>query len=585
MRFRNLHKWSDSPDLAGLLFFAQRLEELLFDYTLDTYKPSALNAPFLCAEAIGTIDDVEAKLINSSHLTHITDELSWSIKGDRIAKALLDIDLSNYLVKDSSADLSSARIRIEVLQKTLNPIRYLVHCRTRLKKAIEAKHKIKIDQYSKTFVTTLVNLGLSKAFLYEKTLEAFFRPGDLRIESVEYFDHFADAVWPKIDTFTIYFRVSSLINEISTSVDIFDIAIHDELPEFLRPFAESKGFQREADETFIALDEIEAFDAYSAKDAAERIVDSLSDLFALYLHKDQITWKTQALVVPQSSGEPCVVYRQKGAMEKSFDMRPEHASKALNNLLRKSALPRGGSFNRFRRIIDFHGICLTSGIPENQLLNLWIALETIVPSTAGRNKINNMIRGLLPFLMNAYVRRLVHRFTLDLVLWNSGYSRKLLKKVPHTLRMKSNRKVLYLLALKENEDLRNELYAALKDFHLLRFRTFAMSRIVREPREVERLLQTHEKKVSWQLRRIYRTRNRIVHSGKTPSYVSSLIENAHDYLDIVLDAVIEMSCSEYKVETLEQAFQLQSFRYSRFRENLKDIDEFSPGNVEVLLGG
>ena len=38
-----LKKWKFSEKLVGLLFFAQSLNELLFDYSLDSYKAPALN--------------------------------------------------------------------------------------------------------------------------------------------------------------------------------------------------------------------------------------------------------------------------------------------------------------------------------------------------------------------------------------------------------------------------------------------------------------------------------------------------------------------------------------------------------------
>lgn len=62
MRFRSLKRWNIKPELDGLLFFAQRMDELLWDFTLDTHKPMALNAPYLCKEAISLLEDIEAEL-------------------------------------------------------------------------------------------------------------------------------------------------------------------------------------------------------------------------------------------------------------------------------------------------------------------------------------------------------------------------------------------------------------------------------------------------------------------------------------------------------------------------------------------
>jgi len=97
------------------------MEELLFDYTLDSYKPSALNAPFLCVEALRLIDDIENKIIEPKNLTHVLLELEWSIHSDKIAKALLDVDLEYYVLKSEDVPLSEKRKRLEALSCTLDP--------------------------------------------------------------------------------------------------------------------------------------------------------------------------------------------------------------------------------------------------------------------------------------------------------------------------------------------------------------------------------------------------------------------------------------------------------------------------------
>jgi hypothetical protein len=125
MRFRSLHKWTSDPSLDGLLFFAQRMDELLFDYTLDSYKPSALNAPYLCLEALGLIEDIEEKVIEEPNLRHVLEELESSIQNDNLAKSLLDIDLEYYVIHDDATPLSEKRKRLEALSRTISPHRYL----------------------------------------------------------------------------------------------------------------------------------------------------------------------------------------------------------------------------------------------------------------------------------------------------------------------------------------------------------------------------------------------------------------------------------------------------------------------------
>lgn len=66
MKYIKTPHWTDIPNQKGLLFFSQILNETLFDYSLDTYKPQALNSRLLCIEALQTIEHIDAGLIKKT---------------------------------------------------------------------------------------------------------------------------------------------------------------------------------------------------------------------------------------------------------------------------------------------------------------------------------------------------------------------------------------------------------------------------------------------------------------------------------------------------------------------------------------
>jgi hypothetical protein len=158
----------------------------------------------------------------------------------------------------------------------------------------------------------------------------------------------------------------------------------------------------------------------------------------------------------------------------------------------------------------------------------------------------------------------------------------LLNTVPGVESPNTLHRTLALLAVKDNDAIRSELYTELKDFHLLRFRAFQLHEILSSPEKVKLALTSHEQKVRWQIRRIYRTRNLIVHSGTRPTYIHSLIENGHDYLDQIIFDVMKLTCGEYRTSTLEQAFELSKIRYKRFMDQLSAITAFDAQNCAFL---
>lgn len=99
-------------------------------------------------------------------------------------------------------------------------------------------------------------------------------------------------------------------------------------------------------------------------------------------------------------------------------------------------------------------------------------------------------------------------------------------------------------------------------------------------------LETHSKRVSQQIRRIYRARNLIVHTGVIPTYKKILIENLHDYLDVILETLIELNVSHGKISTIEQGFKFMELRNSTFTRRLSEKDfVFNNDNVEEIFYG
>jgi hypothetical protein len=98
-------------------------------------------------------------------------------------------------------------------------------------------------------------------------------------------------------------------------------------------------------------------------------------------------------------------------------------------------------------------------------------------------------------------------------------------------------------------------------------------------------LKEHEKKVEWQIRRIYRTRNLIVHSGRTIPYIDTLIENTHDYLDQAIAAVLDYSCGVLSAKSIDQAFDMANMDYEVYVSALKNIESFNEKNIRFILNG
>lgn len=585
MKFRTLKNWPVGGDLSALLFFAQRMEELLFDYSLDTFKPAALNAAALCSEAMLVLTDIELNILDEAHLPHILDELEWSIQSDPVAKSLMEADLGRYIPRHKDTPLPEKKLKLEVLSGVLNLHRYMNRCIELLQEAISAKSKHEIDALARTLCTTLINLGQSKCFLYKAVLDYFYYDDGQFDDCITGFQGFIKRIFPFTHHFNIYFIVTDLINTINEENSHFKVERVDALPEDLVAFAKENNFNPHANEVIIRIEEIQSFDIYSAREEAEKKLSEVRDFFILFHHKSQVVWRDEALVVQLCCEEvPTIVSKPRSSMEKGGDLKPAVASKRMNRMLKSLNLANDGSFERFSRVVELHGIGVTNNIPENQLLNLWVSLETITPSHVGKSKLSSVIANLKPILMLNYINRLIERTASDLINWDRPKALKMLKKAALSKDRNIRLNLLKLLAVDEHLEIRTELYKGLGDFHLLRYRLFRLSEMLSDPEKIKSLLQTHDKKISWQIRRIYRTRNLIVHSGQSPTFIHTLIENGHDYLDQVFGQIMLTSCGEHHLNSLDQVFELAKIRYERFERMLTETKKFDNENLIFLLG-
>lgn len=101
-------------------------------------------------------------------------------------------------------------------------------------------------------------------------------------------------------------------------------------------------------------------------------------------------------------------------------------------------------------------------------------------------------------------------------------------------------KLAKILSVKTYQTEYNKLYEALDEYPLLQYRMELFSKkIFVNSETVYKELVRHRLKLRWQIMRIYRNRNMIVHSGEHMPYLNVILGNLHYYVDAMFDILIE----------------------------------------------
>lgn len=585
MKFRTLRNWEKPEELEGVVFFSQMLDELLFPYSLDTYKPSAMNTSTLCIEARNLIKDIENELIDAANLPHVIKELALNLKKDEVALDLLDIDhkvIEDKLIQDNTS-IAEKKTVLEILYSQINLLAYKERTEDFLMEAVKDGHgKDRIRALTRSYITTLIALGYSSRFLYPASRH-FFHWGKHRISSFEDLKLFFGLVSGKKHEYKAIFKSAPLFDEIKESCKAFRIEIRDALEDGDIEVAKKKNFELVEDSRYLIVTGIKVMDVFSARDFAERRIEQISTLVNLFHHKEIPSWESNALLINLDTEKARIISSTQNPMLMCSDLRTPEAATKLNCFINEFKLRDRGSLQKFFRAAELHSLALRSDSPENQLLNLWVALETLAPSKLGRNKakVNNIIDSILPFLSLNYIHSLTDWLTRDIRRFNKGLLNKTVENVEGE---DDSQKLIRVLLLEEHEDKKLALLSELGDFHLLRNRVHYFSTCLSTPKKIARLLESHWTRVDWQIRRIYRTRNQIVHAGYTPRYVDVLIKNIHDYLDIVIRGIGKLASKNGKFNTNDQIFKYAEIKYQEYIKLLNSLStKIDSSNISQLV--
>lgn len=582
MKFRSLHKWDNIATSYGLIYAAQLIDELLFEFTLDTYKPSAMNSCLLAKEAEAVIKSIEAGTIKKPNLKHVINELCDNLENDDVAQSLLSVDLSGIkaALKDPKSTDTSISATIDLLISQIPIQAYKLKNEEMLISEITgSQNPDKIRTLTRSYITTLLNFGFSARHLQEKSQNFFFYSPD-RIHSNDAIQDYISIFNQDAEKFTLFYRAPKILNEFKAAGKRIGIEISNEIPEFSELLS-LNGFKIAKDETYLKTETKNSKDPYTAKHIADMRIDQLQTLVGLYHHKKAPKKIIDCLIV-NDNGNIKKTSSSTNPMHKCHDHKPSVAAKKLAEFMEAFSM-RNESFKKFNRSAELHALALSSESKENQMINLWIALESLIPNKNidSISQIEHVCDSILPFLNLGYINKLITRLLKDLLYWNSSLTKKNLKGIEGK---DLSERLARLIALSEHNTEMNNLENSFNNFYLLTERFKYIKKLLSSPENVKGALDSHKTRVEWQIRRIYRARNTIVHDGVTPSYTSVLIENTHDYLDSIMNSLMKLASQKNTLDAIDQGFKMVDINYNAYYKNLSQKGlSFNKDNIHRLL--
>lgn len=540
-----------TSEFENLLFFALRVKELTFDYTLESFKYPVLNVASLCYEGIELIEEIERKNFNEKSIIPVLEELIFKLKEDLVAKEMIGKRIDSYTNFGDYNDLKDCKLKLELIAQKVDPLNYHIEIIRKIKHLITTENNQKNLLYELTtyFVTNLINLGFSQSFIYKNVNTILFNKK--KVLDFDSLDEFFKNLSYEIQTYDVIVKCSKILLEVSSSSNIFDSLIIQEVPEEYIPY-DKNGFLKDInqDDVYFVSKNVKALDPVTAKDINEKRINKISKIFVFYHHKEHPTWSEKALVINSKTKYSFLINEKTSPMSKGRDLKPKKAASKLNRLFNNIDLD-DNSFTKYNRVLDLHGLSVQNRNIENQLLQNWIAFETMLVFYSNKSKIDQVLGHLIPFLLNKYFDNLINEFLKDLKKYDNNFYNNKIKLNP--IGDTFIEKFTSILTLDEHKTTRSEFYNNLEFNPLLKYRLYIFHKKFSDIKAIEKIFERHKKLIEWQIKRMYRSRNLIVHAGVIPDFTELLVENSHTYLDLLINTINNLSIEEKSITSIEQA--------------------------------
>ena len=559
--------YSDSTE--NLFLFYQRVSELLFDYSPDSYKVSIHNSHSLCIEAYELFryleEDGSSLRFYEQYIPDILAELIHSLRKDCIAKRLLGLRYNKYVelleqcknVKGSASEIKLFKSTIYNLRNQFSNKKYYnAICDKLVSLLHEKKSQQHLIDLADSFLCELILLGYSKQHIYNVMI-AFFR--DTCIDDVDTafsqllkMFNFKNQEW-EIITFANEKLYTYYCDELSEVIQSDAIRISNVAPQELEEIIQkSPAFEwlkyrlenlKSANYPVSLIKAtINDSDPYSAYASLERFLDAVNEMVTLFDNEIKVGYPSIACLNYQ--------YKKTIKIQRSMEKRPrllhdENYAARTATVLKKMHMSTK-MFHTLLKTAEFHSDALNKTTNDNYtLVILWTALEALfVDNSDNAHKSKRVLEGLIAIIQRTYVTKSLKYLQFDLIRHLKMSAPALIEKY-HLDNLKSFIDVLF--SPSETEAVK-EISCAIEKNLLLRTRIFYITDSCCKTNErILKWLENHQQKIEWQIKRIYRTRNIIVHTGRTVPYTADLVENLHNYVDFIINFII---CKSWNGETI-----------------------------------
>lgn len=529
--------WDNSFDHEGLLFFVQKMQEMLFHFSDDIYRAPVHNTSTLAYEFLQIHTEVELGKVRKYQIKAIFDELKYSFSHDLVIKENLGTNFVNRVYSKMNSCQESEYFTL---------VNYIA------------------------WIADIIMRGYSGEFIYSY-LETIFIRG--QVSSLDILDTYFARFDFKKRKYKVYLYVSDIVASYSEILNKrLTLQFEDD-----GNFNKIKPLRR----CHICYLEINEIDYYTATIRAYQRINIFSKYYRFLSNQRKYMLNRMGYVLEVESSEmhslpiipaglKAIEIRENEAVVKTLDSIimgiQGHNSKALGDL---------------DKAIELHNSALRQQLPKDGLTNLWSILEVLCPKTETTSKLDVVLCATLPVLQNDYFQTVFCSIYKDL---SANMSEDNLDAFLSEIYGGDEIfKVAAFCLLPEYEELRKVYFIKWSKFPLLRDKIYKLYQLRNNKSTLFALSTRYAQRVEWHLYRLYRARNAIVHAGETYPRIQVLSEHLHSYVDSVMNEVAFKLSDNNLLSDISSIFVDTRLLVDSKKDYFKDAGTMTSDDITFLL--
>jgi len=572
MRFKTTGQWQDDFKHDGLLFFAQKTEEMIFYYTSHIYKVPVYNSYFLMKEYLRTSKLVKEKVINEVHLKYILDEFIETFEDDIVFKNNISEDSFKYIIQtlNSSTLQDQERIINYLYNHFFN---YYNMCVAYMKMIVrEEKEKKKIERAIKCFLPTLLNGGYSQEFIYRYNNNFW---ANKEISNVDVIDKYFERFDFRKRTYKVYIAISKKAKQFE-DILVSRLGANIEQDEY------SKKLRYDKDEFVQFNFEVEELDENKA---AQRVFENVNLFIRFYkfLGNRREEWFFNKCLVKDEDNNTIVVDIKPRGYSYSEDYDDKTIGFSSETLITALINNKEDSFGIINKVLQIHNKAIENPDMKNGFLNLWSIMEIIGINKRDDSRMSEIENSIVPILANDYAKNIFEELHDYL---KANIPEKQYRKIINKVELEEDEyiKIACIVTLDEYSEIRQELNTELLRYPIIRSRIAQLNDLFNKKVGYYNELEYYERRVRWHLRRMYRTRNAIIHSGDNPENLKALGEHLHSYIDEILyEITVQLALNE-EHSSIDNVLINSKFIVDDVKKNFKKKEKMQYMDICKLYG-